>query len=321
MNISLANPLPLALSHYVAQVRQTAERVGIPTTEVNAVRGVEGLRGPGGKVVAFWRAITNPERALREATSGKIMQLWPSLGYWDSLLWRTIDPAPYIVFHDPIALRPQFGYGRMAKYVASLAWSGSTATIIAHGSSARDVLESIYVHNPIIQVLHPIVTQQRFHEKAASGVVLVAGQNKSARNLTLLESLGPAIRSIGLEPKIVGSGWPKIAGWTVEDRFVPEAEMDRLLGEANLVLVPYSRYFQSGILLRALENGTLAISPRTPFSTSVLESTSALVEHVDDLKSWVYALKASAREDFLIAPAFQRLRADVDESWRQLVDG
>ncbi|UTT69585.1 hypothetical protein NMQ03_20870 [Arthrobacter sp. DNA4] len=40
----------------------------------------------------------------------------------------------------------------------------------------------------------------------------------------------------------------------MDARFVPEDELDQLIADSTVILIPYKRFFQSGIAIRALEH-------------------------------------------------------------------
>jgi hypothetical protein len=91
-------------------------------------------------------------------------------------------------------------------------------------------------------------------------VVRVLGQYKPDRDVEALrqiaETLGQTARL-----EICGRGWPPIDGWSVRSEFVDEAHMSALLASSDAVLIPYRRFYQSGIAFRCLEQGTPAVGP------------------------------------------------------------
>jgi hypothetical protein len=93
----------------------------------------------------------------------------------------------------------------------------------------------------------------------------VCGQYKPARDLELLVSLAPELRSRGYRLVVAGRGWPKIAGCEVDDRFLSENDLDQRIAASAAVLIPYSHFYQSGIAVRALELGVPVLGPRHPF--------------------------------------------------------
>jgi glycosyltransferase involved in cell wall biosynthesis len=83
--------------------------------------------------------------------------------------------------------------------------------------------------------------------------------------LELLVVLAPLLRDRGFRLLVVGRGWPDIAGWEVDNRFLPETELDQRIRDSAAVLIPYSHFYQSGIAVRALELGVPVVGPRHPF--------------------------------------------------------
>ena len=131
--------------------------------------------------------------------------------------------------------------------------------------AALDVVRRELPAHPAVLTMHPILDEQRLTPKTSRPSVVVAGQYKPARDLELLAQLGPRLRDAGWTTTIVGRGWPPVPGWDVDDRFVPEDELDDLLGAAWALLLPYREYFQSGVAVRALENGTPTVGESTSF--------------------------------------------------------
>jgi hypothetical protein len=96
---------------------------------------------------------------------------------------------------------------------------------------------------------------------------LVLGQYKKARSVHLLAELARHLRAHEL--RLVGRDWPPIEGWHLVPHFVAEEEVDREIASADVVLIPYEDFYQSGVLVRAFEQGT-------PVVTTSHEQTIAL---------------------------------------------
>jgi hypothetical protein len=186
--------------------------------------------------------------------------------------------------------------------------------VISHSEDAlQRAREALPKHHHVV-ALHPIRDSQLTSAKTATPSVVVAGQFKPERDIQLLRALGPSLRSRGIDARIVGRGWPAVDGWRVDSRFLSESELDTTLASAWLVLLPYKMYFQSGILIRALELGTLTISPETSFARDVLPREfviDATASATDWLGAIERALQGSARP---IAP-FTEYQVRVDRSW------
>jgi len=175
--------------------------------------------------------------------------------------------------------------------------SGSQVSVIVHTTLAKDVLEDFSWRH--VNVLpHPICVAPNSPDICASssaagtGEVLICGQWKPARDMSLISALGQGLSRLGLTPVIAGRGWPAVPGWTVAEGFMSEEEMTDRLRRALCLLVPYSRYFQSNVAVRALENGTPVVGERHPFLEGLLGSEYAgYVDGVSEPETWVRAVE------------------------------
>jgi hypothetical protein len=80
----------------------------------------------------------------------------------------------------------------------------------------------------------------------------------------------------------------------VINQFLSESDFVKLIESAAVVLLPYRRYFQSGVALRALEAGVPAVGRATGFLTSVLGPNFAgAVEDWDEPDSWLEAINSA----------------------------
>lgn len=312
MSIGLANPLPRALAHYEIELVETLGRIGVATQSI-ALPSIEGAEGSDRLRVML--GLHRAPRSVGQDRDAAIV-LWPALGLLEPWLWRRSRRPVTIVVHDPEPLRSQLGFGAFSRAVARSRWS-NRPMVMSHSDEASALLRQILPRNRLVQVAHPVLSVQKL-EASVPGMVVVAGQYKPARDLEMLAALGPLLRRAGYEPRIVGSGWPDVDGWDVDARFVPEEELDSLLGTAEVVLLPYRRYFQSGITIRSLEQGTLTVGPRTSFAESVFGADSpVLIDQGAGVYAWLEAIAAAAGQDPAIAHA--RYVAECDSSWRDFL--
>ncbi len=308
MSIGLANPIPRALAHYETELEETLNRLGELTqsTHLPSIEGVGGL----GRA----RVLLDLLRAPRSVGQGEdpVVVMWPSLGLLEPWLWRSARRPVVIVVHDPEPLRSQLGFGSISRTIARSRLS-DRPIVMSHSDEATAVLQRMLPRNRLVQVGHPILSEQRFSTKSP-GLVVVAGQYKPVRDLEMLGQLGPLLRRHGYEPRIVGSGWPDVEGWDVDARFVSEDELDSNLGSAEIVLLPYRRYFQSGITIRALERGTLTVGPRTSFAESVFGVDSPLlVDPIAGAHAWLEAISSATGQSSVAAHS--KYVAECDISW------
>ncbi|WP_156162335.1 hypothetical protein [Demequina iriomotensis] len=315
--IAVANALPAALDHYARELGQTLERIGV-TDSLLGVSPVEGLDGFRGRARMLTNALAN--RSLRSRHGGPVLDLWPSLGLLEARSVSAPRSPQLLVLHDPVPLRRQVGFGPLVTRWAASAPSKKRPTIVVHSHAADRVVEELLPQHVRRFALHPVLSHEPIGAESLSNTVLIAGQFKPARDVELIAALGRLLPQHGLRGRIVGRGWPDLAGWEVENRFVPESELDELLASASAVVLPYSHYFQSGIAVRALENGTLTVGRRTDFLEVLVGRRSPSL--VDSGTAHAYARAIVETVSLDRSGATQALgdfRRRVDESWNALL--
>lgn len=314
-NLRIANPLPAALAHYTRELEDTLERTGA-AWETAHVRGVEGRQGMLGRLGMLGDAVLNvlQERGGPESS----LVVWPSLGLLEARLWTSRRAKNAVFLHDPIPLRRQAGFGRLSRWIVRRNNPLTAPLVVSHSKDALAQAESLLPRNKHAMVLHPILTSQRSIPKTAVPTVVVAGQYKPQRDLPLLAELGPRLNARGIRCQILGRGWPEVPGWEVDSRFVSEDELDSALGSAWAVILPYRMYFQSGIAIRALELGTVTVSPPTSFAVD-LTGGESVVEDPAELDSWEGAIDWCVQNPGAAKRHFDEYRDRVDASWTLLL--
>lgn len=277
------NPLPAALHHYEGVLR--SEVLGSSVEWRHASIEI-GSAGSGSRRAALVRAA----RAYLALGLSKrtVVTLWPTFGLLDAVVWRLVPGRGrrVVVVHDAVPLRRQFGYGPTARWLAGRAL-GRRVQLAVHTQLAGDALQE---QNLVSAWLAPFPVGRPSADGAArSRSVLVAGQYKDARDTALMEALGGTLG--GELPLLVrGRGWPEIRGWEVDARFLSEAELDAELRSAGVVLIPYDRYFQSDMAVRAYESGTPIVARRHEFIEGLLGSDWPGIVDGPDSADWVAAI-------------------------------
>jgi hypothetical protein len=265
VKIELINPLPSALSHYQAQIASTLRLAGHDISVSSLHIDIE--VGAGSRFSKVLMAILTLVRALRYRSScDRALVLWPVFGFWDGFIFRNAvtGRSTSVIMHDPIPLRPTFGYSKPARVFARWACRlGVSAEWIVHGELAATALlnEGIHVSHVLPHPILPGVNDSRGRFDGRR--VTVLGQFKASRDLEMLVRLGSYARRFEL--KILGRGWPPVPGWHLTDRFISEAEFDKATLESSVVVIPYSDFFQSGVAVRCLENLTPVLGPDHEF--------------------------------------------------------
>lgn len=326
-SILVINPLPGALAHYERELLDTFARVGVsPTAHVIASPSAEGITGPIDRCGAtlrlmLWRLWT----ACRVRRSSLIV-LWPSLGYLDFLSWlpATVRHHVVLIVHDPAPLGDDPGHGRWAVRLARLAVRVPNLTFLTHTEVAAREFRSRTGIEPL-RAGHPMLSDATgsdvpqtvsMNPDKRMPRIRVFGRYKKARTLQPLAEL--AADPVEAVLSIHGRGWPAVDGWEVDDRFVPEDELSGLIAACDCVVIPYRRYFQSGIAVRSLESGVRVVGPRTEHLVELFGSDWPGL--VDDGDAWADAVR---RVLPVTATQLGARRADarkrIDDSWRTVV--
>lgn len=302
-------PIPAAQRHTVDELLACLPNDSASVVEIDA-EGRSGFAKVRALIRHIWIA-----RALGRRSQTTVFVTWPLLGWLDLILWtrpRRAQPV-YVAVHDPVPLRTQIGLGRRSEALARWLTRFGHVQIVCHSEAAAREVRSRFPHLAVALLPHPFMADPA--PRRQSNVVLVLGQYKAARDLDLLERVGPRLQQQGFQPRILGRGWPDTNGWSVGDRFLSEEEFrDELVG-CGALLVPYRYYFQSGVALQALELGVPIVGVPTDFLVALVGSDypGLVLEDSDD--GWIEAIGRAVgiRED---ADRLRGIHDRIARSWR-----
>lgn len=309
--ILVVNPLGTALSHYqrgivAALLHHTMSHVTIAFDEPS-MNGQHRFRWLAQYIGALRRARTERYTST--------LVLWPVLGYLDLVLFRVLRlPNPCLVIHDPTPLVRAVGYGRIAKNLASFF---ADSRVVTHSSSAREEIARAIGPDRAAIVPHPVAPNADRSPAPRGAVVRVLGQYKASRDLAVLENIAssPALSEYTFE--VVGRGWPAVKGWKVRPEFVPESELDNLLRSSAAIVVPYKRFYQSGIAVRALENLTPVVGPRGTSLEDIYGQEAPNLAGDDWVQATRYAVHQRADELTIARNVYrERSLSDAPLYWR-----
>jgi hypothetical protein len=153
---------------------------------------------------------------------------------------------------------------------------------MTHSERAQlEVSEAVPAATTIV-VPHPIRAARRTvpTDKEDRSIVTVLGQYKADRDIPLLEWLATVLPPQA-RLQIVGRGWPTVNGWQVDARFIPEEEFDATIQQSSVVLIPYRRFYQSGVAIRALEQDVPVVGPRASVLSEIFGAESSLLAGPD----------------------------------------
>ncbi|MFJ3322434.1 glycosyltransferase [Curtobacterium sp. NPDC086286] len=316
IDLLFSDPIPVVQHHYQRQLHDVFASGGGSATQAHWSRPVEGFPGALDKARMLANAVHNLRR--QRAERRPVLQAWPSLGLLETRLWSSPNGPRYVMLHDPAPLRRQYGHSERSRRWAAAAPAEHRPTVLVSNDHAFAIARQALPHHRIESVLHPMLSTRRHVDKTARPSILVAGQYKPARNVELLAALGPRLRARGWETTIVGRGWPEIEGWTVENRFVAEHELEHLLGRSWVHLLTYRQYFQSGVSLRAVEMGTPTVGEDTDFLRGLFGAGHpGLVATDGDAAAYERAIEAVIDGE---GPSLETVQSDYfarcTESWR-----
>jgi hypothetical protein len=288
--VIIVNPIGLGLLHYTHSLTSVLETAGA-TVAVLAIN--EPSASQHGRLMwlaGYFRALIATRRARQRAN---VIITWPVLGYWDFAIVRVLlgKMGAHLVVHDPNPLVKARGYGWIARRVASL---GSVrASPLVHSESAANIVIAQTVGLQIVCLPHPMFAPKQPVPRGGHTIVRVLGQYKHDRDTASLRKLASTSHR-NWTFQIVGRGWSAIPGWDVIDRYVSEEEFDSLIRSSTVVLIPYRRFFQSGVAIRSLELGTPVVGPRASSLADLLGADCAWL--VGD-EPWDRAVAAAASAD------------------------
>jgi glycosyltransferase involved in cell wall biosynthesis len=319
--VVLFNPLPLALAHYQRELSETLGRLGVDSRAVAPSPSTDdGESSLPSRAAGYLRAVRS-----NAGGEGPTLILWQAFGWLEPALWLGRSEA-LLIIHDPVPIRRQYGHGRPARLLARAIGQRLGPRLVCHtDEAAQATLERVGGALPAV-CLHPILTAEGNGDGppraggAEDPVVLVAGQHKPSRDMTLLAELGPRLRAAGLRPRVVGRGWPEIDGWEVRNAFVSEQELEAEIDGAAVVLVPYRRYWQSNIAMRSLEADTPVVGAPTPFLRSMLgDDYGGFPAAEGGAGSWLQAIEATLQGAPDLAERRRDYQRRVDQSWANLL--
>lgn len=257
--IVIVNPLGGALSHYTDALATlliaSGAQVQVRSIDEPSVSGQGRLRW----LFSYLGVLFKARRFRQAGDQAQTLVTWPVVGFLDLLLVRALcGKSTAVVYHDPKPLVRAVGSGRaIARLVSAFP---SLPRVVVHSAIAADAMQELGLASGLDILGHPMLPPlRREAERESAGkqrpVIRVLGQFKQDRDLAVLHTL---VSELGVECdfEIVGRGWPAVEGWKVDARFVTELELDHLVRTSDVIVIPYKRFYQSGIAIRALEAGT-----------------------------------------------------------------
>lgn len=253
--VIVVNPLGMALEHYTEALRGHLRDAGVETELISVAEPSQSGKGRTRWLVSYSRALLSAGHMARRSTvPAGVLLTWPVLGFLDVLAVKfACGTSGIIVYHDPRPLVRSVGSSPMFARLAGLLRRRPGALV--HSKQAARAMGDLGLASNLTLLPHPMLPVADSVQEQPPGKtpqIRVLGQYKPDRDVALLEELSSRLpREYNLE--IVGRGWPDVKGWTVDARFVSEDELDGLISTSDAIIIPYKRFYQSGIAIRALE--------------------------------------------------------------------
>ncbi|MFD0924691.1 glycosyltransferase [Williamsia deligens] len=310
-SVTVANPVAATLAHFSEELQATIERAGIPTRRLDLN---EPSQASYGRVAWLLRYYVKLLRT-RLSQGGLVIVCWPPLGLFDVALTRLLcGRGSAVIVHDPEPLVRAVGHGRLSAFLARRA---KGTTVICHSRQAQEVLAKIGIASILLP--HPITKPKSADQASARNTLLVFGQYKQDRDLDLMKFLASSDLASTHRFVVRGRRWPPVTGWEVEDTFVSESEVDDLLLSASVVLIPYRKFFQSGVAVRCLELGVPFVGPDETSLMDLTGSDSQLL--AGSRADWLRAVRfAHAQGRIGADERADRYRREADRAWRAFID-
>lgn len=252
------------MAHYVDELMDTLKHAGNFRVSVPETTPGEKFRVPLDRIRTSAQVLRERNAIARETHDHVVIVVWPLFGYLDplSLLRLARRNTVYMIIHDPFPLRRSYGQSRLARRLFKEAVRRRDIKVLYHTVHAQRIGTQLTgVEGAVVP--HPVTSEHLAdapHRKHDKPVVRVLGQFKDTRSLNALTSIADSMAGFACL-EIHGRGWPKVPGWFVHNRFVPEREFEYLIESSDCVVIPYDTFFQSGVAVRCLEAGVPVVAP------------------------------------------------------------
>lgn len=313
--VAIVNPLGGALAHYQHELTDNLRAAGIGFELHTTLEPSIGAKSRLRWLLDYRSIIAEAARSARRSKGGRLLVLWPVLGYLDAALLALFGVRTSLIMHDPRPLVRAVGYGRPARVLARAV--SRRVELVVHSEQAAVVVREDAPAMRLTTLAHPILPPVKMQsDNSGLPIVQVFGQFKPDRDLDALETITRELRGKA-HFKIDGRRWPHVAGWEVSDRFVPESEVDGLISRSAVVVIPYRLFFQSNVAIRSLELGVPFVGPRKSSLADLIGSDSSWLAESDVEHSWPRAVESAIESTGdESAAAGIAWRNHAIESWR-----
>ncbi|MEV7998818.1 hypothetical protein QMY03_21000 [Arthrobacter sp. KFRI-F3372] len=329
--IIVINPLGEALSHYSQALVCHLTDAGVESEVVSITEPSRSGKSRFKWLMDYFAVLVSVGKRTRKRHSREIVLVtWPVLGFLDLVIVKILcGSTGMIVYHDPRPLVRSAGSSRAVAGLVRLV--GKRPRALVHSKEAAQAMCNLGFSFGLTMVPHPILPTGAVNEPTrdygigARHCVRVLGQYKEDRDVDLLRVLAEQLGK-KYHFEIVGRGWPPVTGWKVDARFVSEDELDELIATSGAIIIPYKRFYQSGIAIRALEKAVPIVGRAQTNLRDLYGPRSRLLVEEDGktrgvtVEAWVsaieFALEHGRAESVLAAKLFHE---DAARGWASLV--
>lgn len=289
-SVVILNPLGAALEHYTIAL---AETLKYPDVIIKKISILEPSSSSSNSILWLLKYLGSflSMKLDRKNWGNVLIVTWPVAGFLDCVFLAVFRPAKrvYLVIHDPIPLVRSIGYSTFSARIARW-FSPKGLTLLAHSEAAFSDLKALGLGNISKLLPHPINPPRSLWPCVNRDKLSVVGQYKQSRDIDLMAQIARRTRK-SMDLEIHGRGWPDVTGWKKIDGFRSEFEIDQTISSSFAVLIPYQRFYQSGIAIRALELGVPSVGPLSSSLRDFFpDENSYLVEDITDLSNWIESI-------------------------------
>lgn len=322
----LVNPLGGALAHYTDALARILRASGAKVR-------VYSIGEPSISGRSRWRWLLDYIRLLVKARRShsrhdQTLVVWPVLGFVDLVLVRLLcGRRSCVVYHDPKPLVRAAGSDPLTAHLVFQV--PNLPRVVVHSEAAALAMTTLGFKRDMHLLAHPMLPPAARGAKDGDkankrAIVRVLGQFKRDRDIGALEAVARELAS-EVDLEIIGRGWPDVKGWTVDSRFVSERELDALVASSDAIVIPYLRFYQSGIAIRALESNKPVVGRASTSLADLYGKDSKLLVREDPetgvvhAGAWAeavrYAVTEGREEAFSVAREYHAAAVSEWRAW------
>jgi glycosyltransferase involved in cell wall biosynthesis len=203
-------------------------------------------------------------------------------------LFVAAPPVPLILTVHDVVPHPGQTPKSLSRRLMVRVWERRAAGFIVHGEDLRPILEARVGGRPVAVVSHGVRPEERPDPVPDAPGILFFGRLEPYKGLGVLMEAMRLVWEVRPDARLVVAGRGQAEPEVVDDprirklaRYVPEAEVDDLFRDAQLVVAPYTEGSQSGVLCLACARGIPAVVSDVGALPSLVVDSSQVVPRGD----------------------------------------